>query len=356
MNVLELIKRHGMNPKKKASTKGGEYACACPGCGGVDHHGDPSDRFRIWPEENDGDGSYWCRRCGKGGDAIQFLRDFEGLTFRQACERLGRQIPDSADYRLRHPSKAITQDWTPREPIDPEAAWREHAAKLVKYAVDMLERNEEQLDWLESRGISVAAAAHFKLGWLPEVFFKERKSWGLAEVINEKTGKPRTLALPRGLVIPWFTCGDVVKIRIRRPDAGTKWPRYYVIPGSNSATTLIRPQRHDLVPRDVYVVVESDLDAYTMASQAGDIVGAVALGSNSAHPDKEAAAILANSAVILNALDFDEAGATQRAWWEKHYPKSKRWPVPEGKDPGEAYKAGVNLRGWVLAGLPKGLR
>lgn len=355
MNVSDLVRRHGLEPKKHGSTHGGEYACACPGCGGVDRPGDPSDRFLIWPEQNQGEGAYWCRRCGRGGDVIQFLRDFEGLTFRQACERLGRRVPDSVDLQMRHPQKTHTEAWTPREPADPETAWREYATKLVGYAAGQLEQNAEQLDWLEKRGIDAGAAAHFRLGWLPKVVFRPRSTWGLAEVKNNKTGKLRPLAFPRGLVIPWCEHGHVVKLRIRRPDPLGNWKRYHIIPGSASVTTLVHPRQKNLIAREAYVIVESELDAYMVAAQVGDLVGAVALGSNSAHPDKECAAILSKAVVILNALDFDAAGASEREWWAKYYPRSKRWPVPDGKDPGEAYQQGVNIRAWVLAGLPKGM-
>ena len=65
--------------KKVSSTNGGEYAGACPWCGG-------EDRFRVWPEE----GRFWCRSCEKRGDAIpHYLRDKRGLTFPEACNALG---------------------------------------------------------------------------------------------------------------------------------------------------------------------------------------------------------------------------------------------------------------------------
>ena len=83
MNVLELIKEKGIEPKKAASTKGGEYHSSCPGCGG-------DDRFHVWPEQNSGEGSFWCRQCNKGGDAITFLMEFEGLDYPQACEKLDK--------------------------------------------------------------------------------------------------------------------------------------------------------------------------------------------------------------------------------------------------------------------------
>jgi hypothetical protein len=81
------------------------------------------------------------------------------------------------------------------------------------------------------------------------------------------------------------------------------------------------------------------------------------LGSSSTRPDKTATEKLTTSAHILNALDADGAGEKETGgWWRDNYPDAERWPVPEGKDPGEAWKAGVNIREWVMEGLPEGMR
>jgi hypothetical protein len=109
--------------------------------------------------------------------------------------------------------------------------------------------------------------------------------------------------------------------------------------------------------RDVYVIVEAELDAILIAQEVSDLVGVMALGSSSTRPDKAAAVKLDRAAHILNALDADGAGEKESGkWWRENYPDAVRWPVPEGKDPGEAYKAGVNIREWVMGGLPVGLR
>lgn len=351
MSILELIRKHGIEPKKASSTKGGEYASSCPGCGG-------KDRFRVWPEQHDGQGAYWCRQCGCGGDAIQFLRDFEGLTFRQACERLGQKLPDSKDLGMRQPKKQADA-WVPRDPAEPETSWNKKAQALVIWASEKLIENKTQMEWLAARGIGEETVMRFWLGWLTEDVYRSRESWGMASVTNEETGKERPLWFPKGLVIPWFNAaGDVVKLRIRRPDpirSGDK--KYYFVPGGASVTTLIRPGNTGrIVRREVYVVVESELDALLIAEEAGDFCGAVALGSNSAHPDVQSAKILQSAVVILNALDFDAAGSSQREWWKTHFPQSRRWPAPRAKDPGDAYKAGVDIRQWIIAGLPEGMR
>lgn len=354
MNILELLRKHGIEAKKASGSKGGEYASACPGCGGTD-------RFRTWPEQFEGQGGYWCRQCGKKGDAIQFLRDFDGLSFRQACERLGRQLPDSNDLKAGAPRKAAPE-WTPREPSSPGSVWQEHAQKLITWAYEQLMENKEQLVWLAARGITESAAGRFGLGWVSEGLYRRREAWGLPGQKNEKTGKAGPLWIPRGLIIPWFDRFGPVRIRIRRPDPVEFGPRYYMLPGSSSVTMLLRPDQPVYHPRsgvrmpENYAVVESELDAVMLNCQAADLCGAVALGSNSAHPDVAAAKVLTGATVILNSLDFDRAGGTESEWWRRHYPQSWRWPVPKGKDPGEAFKLGVNIREWIAAGFPEGMR
>jgi hypothetical protein len=85
--ILDLYRQNGFIDRYVASTNGGEYKGPCPECGGLD-------RFTIWPEMPNKNGiyrggRYICRQCGKCGDAIQYLRDFHGMTFPEACSVLG---------------------------------------------------------------------------------------------------------------------------------------------------------------------------------------------------------------------------------------------------------------------------
>lgn len=78
----------------------------------------------------------------------------------------------------------------------------------------------------------------------------------------------------------------------------------------------------------------------------------VALANTQARPDQQAADLLNRTGLILVALDADKAGATESwRWWKDHYHQAHRWPPIQGKDPGEMFAAGVNLRTWVQAGL-----
>lgn len=354
MNVQELLEQAGIQPKKVSNTKGGEYHSPCPGCGG-------EDRFHVWPEQNNGKGSYWCRGCGKGGDNIQFLIDFENLSFIEACQQLGRPLPESR--ALKTPTFPRREKaFTPSTYSDPGDTWCARAGKFVSWAHNHLMQHPDQLAWLAQRGISAETAKRFQLGWNPgekgKDIYRPRKTWGLAPETKED-GKPRKLWIPIGLVIPHFTADNsITRIRIRRSDPIAFGPRYYVLPGSSMATMKIeRAGDGDVGDRFswfVYIIVEAELDAAAVWQAAGNAAGVVAVGSAQTKPDQEAFKALSNCNIILNALDFDEAGATAVwNWWAATFPHSERWPVPEGKDPGEAYKAGVDLRTWILAGLPK---
>ena len=350
-NVIDLL-RKTHEPKKASSTKGGEYHSPCPGCGG-------DDRFHVWPEENSGEGSWWCRQCGKGGDAIQFLIDFEGMTYPEACKYLGREprdMPKNQGPKWKANGTGGKVMWKP-EPDQgpPPEEWMEKARKFVFWSFENLmnmKDGEGVKGWLAKRGITEPAIKHFWLGWNPgqdgKDIFRPRESWGLPTEIKEN-GQKKKLWLPIGLVIPLLVDQRIHRLRIRRE---TGEPRYYVIPGS-SMNCLVTGGAGCMA----YTVVESELDAVMLhyaVKLPGVTTGGIALGNSSRKPDAKTAALLRNASVILNALDYDKSGADQGQWWTENFPRTIRWPAPVGKDPGEAYEQGMDMAGWIKAGLPKG--
>ncbi|MBE6442307.1 MAG: DNA primase [Desulfovibrio desulfuricans] len=363
MTILDLLSQRGLQPRRVAGTHGGEYACACPGCGG-------RDRFHAWPEQQGKGcpgGTWYCRGCRKGGDCIQFLREFEGMGYREACAAL--RLPAATGPRsLSMPREARREReaFAPRQSlIRPSTLWQEHAGKLLEQARANLAQCVPALQALERRGITAEDAAAFGLGWLPgengrDGCFRSRKGWGLPEVTGPN-GKPRALWIPAGLVIPALDeDGAVLRLRIRRTNrARQKFEpamKYVVVPGSSMHPLLLRPQCRALV------VVESEMDAMACAAAAqrtGLDVGALAVGTNVGKPDVTAHAACARALCILVALDFDAPDANgsrpgARGWefWARTYQTARRWPVPVGKDPGEAYAAGLDLAAWLRAGLP----
>lgn len=338
MNVLELAQAK-VELKKVSNTYGGEYQGPCPVCGG-------EDRFHVWPQKNDGQGSYWCRGCEKSGDNIQFLRDFEGLSFREACDRLDVTVPD---YKALHaPVYHSRKEFEPHDYEPPPDIWQQRAEKLTVWAHKNLIKNVEIMDWLAKRGIKKETISRYCLGWNPgengKDIYRARKAWGLPKIMNSQ-GRPRAIKIPVGLVIPCISKDIIYRIRIRRPEGSNpEDPRYYVLAGSSMKTMLLEANRQ------AFVIVESELDAF-LVSQYGQ-VGAVAVGSVTAKPDLEAYGVLKKCLQILVSLDFDSAGAKAMRWWKENFSNCARWPVSVGKDPGDAYQLGMDFEKWIKAGLP----
>jgi hypothetical protein len=285
--------------------------------------------------------------------------DFEHISFREACDKLGQRMEQVDRHRYPEVGRQSSPGWQPVDREGPVTSWAEQAKKFVVWAYEQMFEHTAALEYLQGRGISEDTVLTYGLGWNPgkqgQGLYKNRETWGLLAERNSETGRPRPLWLPIGWVIPCFRDGEVVRLRIRQVDGAKFGPRYYIVPGSSSATMIIEPKKPGY--RDVYVIVEAELDAILIAQEASDLVGVMALGSSSTRPDKTATEKLTTSAHILNALDADGAGAKESGkWWRANYPDAERWPVPEGKDPGEEWKLGTNIREWVMAGLPEGIR
>jgi len=359
MNVLELAQRH-VALKRTSATKGGEYTGACPGCGdaGHDSRSGPPDRFHVWPEDRGGAGGYWCRRCGKAGDSIQYLMDFEGKTYPEACAALGISADDKAlAPRTARVRPAASGGFTPKPHSAPAELWREKAEKLVAAAHEALLSPEASgqaaaaLKWLAARGIDTAAIERFRVGWIEQNVFRPREAWGLETVLKDDGVTPKKLFIPRGILIPSLAAdGSVFHLQVRRLkadiDAAQGQKKYYIVPGSQPQPMVAGDEQK------AFVVVETKLDAALVAHVAGDLVSAVAMVSSSNKPDEGCHRMLSAAACILVALDFDSAGKAGWDFWKQTYQTAERWPVPDGKDPGEAFEMGVDLRAWILAGLP----
>ena len=348
-DILALYQGMGFTPKQKTAN---EWAGPCPdpACGG-------NDRFVFWTEGqgNHGLGRFYCRGCHRQGDAIQFLRDFRGLGYGEACRVLGLtpSRPSGHGPRREATSPApAAPAWTPKIGEPPNAKWQAQAKKLITWAAKQLQSDPEALAWLASeRGITPETAARFHVGWLPEDLYRDRTAWGLPQEFKPN-GKRRMLWLPRGLVLPVFDAsGKPARIKFRRPNPGTDQPKYLYLSSEpkNTAPLVIAGTAA------AWIVVESELDGLLLAQEVGHLVNVLALGSASLRPDVDAHARLEAASFILVALDADDAGDKAAwGWWAQHYPpeKVRIWPVPEGKDPTDAWRAGWDLRAWIEGGLP----
>ncbi len=339
-NILELIKQDGFTFKKVASTKGGVWKGACPWCGG-------SDRFSIYPEEKGG--RYICNQCPNRGDAIQYLRDYKKYSYQEACNTIG--IQPNREYKPLRPTtpfeSAERNQWEPRKVQAPEELWQEKAAAVLfgYYKFMLSAKGSKHRSWLNERGINNQTIKTARLGWNSYSANFDRQSFGLPIERNQKTGKSKTVWIPEGLIIPYFKNDKVARLRIRQ-NKPISDDRYIIAPGSFTGYF----QYPGIVPGRSSIVVEAELDGWLIWQEAGDLINVFAIGNSSARPDVETDKILSSSKSILACLDFDSAGLKEQEWWDKNY-NAVPWVTPVDKDPGEAYKAGLNIRDWIKAGL-----
>ena len=334
MNILDLLKQDGFKPQKESTN----YSSPCPGCGGVD-------RFVVWPDQGQG-GRYWCRHCQKSGDAITYVMEFQGMSYPEACEFLGRELKSSYN-RFKQRNIPTDYPWNPKPPESPPPEiWQKRVTTFIQDTSEILlsEDGTEIRRWLEKRGLSVETMKNSQLGLNPNDSFPLYSLWGLPKELNNQR-REKKLYLPQGLVIPHMVDGKPHKLRIRRFSADTA-NKYQVVQGSNS-NPMVLGQGESII------IVESELDAFLINQFAGDLVKSVALGSVAIKPDSELTATLHGAKIILISLDNDEAGGKAMwGWWQRYFPNSRRWPVLMGKDPSEGFQQGLDIRNWIIAGLP----
>lgn len=315
--------------KKVAGTNGGEWAGACPWCNG-------KDRFRFWPEHPASNTGRWlCRQCQRTGDGIDLVRELKGVGYREACELLriapkGGKLSPLAWQRRETPAAA-----SPACDRLPSPTWQEQALIFLERARQSLGR-PEALQELKRRGLTLQEAQALGLGWsLGE--WHERTAWGLLE------GKRMRLA--RGLVVPVWRGGKLLRLKIRRADEteAAQFGKWQAVAGGGNGPLVVGKAGAPVV------VLEAEIDALAVFVGLGGACVAVGLGSAANRPTVESEPWLRSAPRILVALDRDEAGAKAAAWWIDHYKNAIRWGAAGAKSPGDMPRDALRL--WYAAGL-----
>lgn len=321
MNLLDLVERTVTlrrvgNNKKYNSV---EYAGPCPWCGGADH-------FHVWPDTGE-TGRYQCMRghCGRSGDAIQYLRDYDRMGYYQACRYLGA-VPGERSPSLSEP-RMPSLDLEP-----PGIEWQKRAVQFCVEARDLLwsQRGASMLGYLHQRGLKDDTIKRAALGYHPMTAYVKPATWGLQ-------GEDK-IKIPAGLVIPGSEPGIFWQVNIRT--SGN--PKYWAIAGSQ------RPlyQVHLLTTDKPAMMVESELDALLLLQEAGGLVAPVATcGTQGArHPHWQLQ--LTRPRHVLLAQDGDDEGDKAADWWLAQLSNARRWR-PVAKDPTDIHRLGLGLREWV---------
>ncbi|HXR95145.1 MAG TPA: DNA primase [Rhizomicrobium sp.] len=131
-------------------------------------HAEKSPSFKVENERH----AYKCFGCGAGGDAFKWLVETEGLTFREAVEKL------AAEAGVELPK------WSPDDEAREQK--RKSLYEIVELAAQFYEaqlfapEGAKARDYLKRRGLDGQAAKQFRLGYAPN------SGQALIEFLKEK--------------------------------------------------------------------------------------------------------------------------------------------------------------------------
>ena len=334
-SILDFIPAGQMKPKGPH-----EFAGPCPLCGG-------EDRFIVWPDRPRG--AYLCRGCDpQGGDGIQFLRKYMGMSYAEACAALGiepkRTTTSSFPARRTHartrPARPAQVAYVP--PHGPEPAvlpcekWMSSAAAFLADCQRDIETSPETLLAITGRFLTPYTAQDCGIGWNPADRYVLRESWGLPVIEMADGGKRDKLLLPRGLVIATRREAGTVALTVRcADDRPESRPKYWQVQGSSNVPFIAGRAGLPLL------LVESALDAALVWQESFGKLAAVALMGNMKGLDSDTHAFVQAAPLLLACPDNDEGG--QVAWqrWSAAYPQAILTPAVGAKDLGDMHRAAL---------------
>ena len=250
-------------------------------------HGRPN--LYVYPATQ----SFYCYRCGVGGDVIRFVENIEGIDFAAAVERL-TDLPVSSRPRHRTPVTSSR-----RRSLDD--AERTMLAAAVDIYHDALLADRPALAYLHHRGLSLATIRRYRLGYVQgDELIRHLWQRRLSLAVARRVGLLRHdhEFLQDRIVIPALQDGQPVWLIGRALHCPLNAPKYLGLPGPKPLLGWDEA-RHE---PGVYVV-EGPFDWLTM--RQWDLPALALVGT---HASPEALQALARFQRVYLALDNDDAG------------------------------------------------
>jgi hypothetical protein len=221
----------------------------------------------------------------------------------------------------------------------PPRQWQEKAWVLVNEAHDQLMNGKGVLNsmvraYLIDRRINKETRIAAKLGTINSTELNE-------------SGFGYIKADTWFLVIPWFNGDELWKVELRDIRLNAD-PRYREFKDGSEGLYLAA----SLHRKRPTFLVEGEIDALTIAQEAGDLVNVVATGSVTKAKTGRWAMTLSRMPAVFLAQDNDEKGEKAAADWERIL--AHKSPIryrPLAHDVNDMLTAGLDVRSWVLGAL-----
>ena len=307
---------------------GGNLFGLCP------FHGEKTASFSVAPEK----GIYYCFGCHKGGGAVNFMMEVEGLSYpdavRTLAKRAGMEVPEDEQYQSRYRQQ--------------ERLWA-----LMKEAGRFFNEQlyapagKQCLEYVQKRGLSKAIVTKFGMGYAPDswnalVDAMHKKGYTDqelrdADLVGEKNGRIYDRFRNR-LMFPIIDVrGNVIGFGGRVLDDSK--PKYL-----NSNETVIFNKRKNLFGLNLakktkqtsIILVEGNIDVVAL-HQYGFDNAVASLGTSLT--EEQVSLLSRYTEQVVLTYDGDEAGqrAAQRAipMLEKAGLRVKVLQMKDAKDPDE---------------------
>jgi hypothetical protein len=90
--------------------KGSEFTACCP------FHSERTPSFSVVPDKS----MFYCFGCGASGDAVDFVQNFENVSFREAVKRIVGDLPAGEVVPIKSVRKEEKPEWVPVVPVPAE--------------------------------------------------------------------------------------------------------------------------------------------------------------------------------------------------------------------------------------------
>ncbi len=297
-------------------------------------HGEKTASFSVAPDK----GIYYCFGCHKGGGAINFMMEVEGLTYpdavRALAKRAGMEVPEDEQYQSRY--RQQERLWA----LNKEAARFFHSQLYAPVGA-------QGLQYVQKRGLSKSILTQFGVGYAPDswnalVDAMRKKGYTDqelrdADLVGEKNGRIYDRFRNRVMFPIIDVRGNVIGFGGRVLDNST--PKYL-----NTSETIIFNKRKNLFGLNLakkskqgfLILVEGNIDVITL-HQYGFDCAVASLGTSLT--EEHAALLSRYTEQVVLTYDGDEAGqrAAKRAipMLEKAGIRVKVLKMRDAKDPDE---------------------
>jgi len=331
---------------------GARYVGLCP------FHSDKTPSFNVNPEL----GFWHCFGCQKSGDAITFVRETQGLDFREAVESLASRAGISLRYDDARTTGVAKRRNALVEAVEQAVEW--YHGRLLTAPDAAAARG-----YLRSRGFDGETVRRYRVGWAPDSWDDLVRALSLPADLAKEAGLG--LVNARGRLQDQFRARVLFPVFDVRGDPVAFGGR--VIPGvgregeakyKNSPTTALYDKsgtlyglnwaKAEIVAKGEAVVCEGYTDVIGMAS-AGVTTAVGVCGT--AMTERHLTTIARFARRLVLAFDADTAGQGAAArlyeWERDHEVELAVVVLPPGSDPGDLARTDPDaLRAAVDGALP----